>query len=201
MSLVVIKLGGSLAETGVAQSILSRLRDSLKSPFVIVPGGGVFADTVRDAQRMHQFSDSAAHHMALLSMHCMARMWVDLVPGYEMVEDETSMHACWARRIAPIWCPEHMVLADAAIPASWDVSSDSLAVWLADRMRATQLLIVKSCEIPIAWKDDAQRLVTAGVVDPAFARACGRVHCNWAVVHFDEVFEAIEGGLGVGQCR
>ena len=43
-----------------------------------------------------------------------------------------------------IWLPSKMVLADASIPKSWEVTSDSLSAWLANKLGAEQLILVKS---------------------------------------------------------
>ena len=45
---------------------------------VLVPGGGPFADAVREAQPKMGFDDAAAHHMALLAMEQYGRALVSL---------------------------------------------------------------------------------------------------------------------------
>ncbi len=64
----VVKLGGSLSESGRIASILKMIGRA-RVACVIVPGGGVFADTVRAAQAEHGFSQAVAHRMAILAMH------------------------------------------------------------------------------------------------------------------------------------
>ena len=64
----VVKLGGSLSESGRIASIL-KIVGRARLACVIVPGGGAFADAVRAAQAEHGFSQAAAHRMAVLAMH------------------------------------------------------------------------------------------------------------------------------------
>jgi 5-(aminomethyl)-3-furanmethanol phosphate kinase len=59
-----------------------------------------------------------------------------------------------------------MVLA-ADIPSSWDVTADSLAAWLAGRLRAPRLLLVKRAR-PDAACVAASILVADETVDPLF---------------------------------
>jgi dihydroneopterin aldolase len=66
-----------------------------------------------------------------------------------------------------VWLPARMAMMAADIPASWHVTSDSLAAWLAGRLRAARLLLLKQVELsrqPVAVTELAER----GIVDPAF---------------------------------
>jgi aspartokinase-like uncharacterized kinase len=133
---------------------------------VVVPGGGGFADAVRAAQAAHGFSDRAAHRMALLAMEQYAVMLADLAPKLltPCAEAETIAGALAEGRV-PVWLPSRMALADPTIAESWDVTSDSLAAWLARRLAAKRLVLVKSAAAPgVAAADWAAR----GFVDPAF---------------------------------
>ncbi len=79
MTPLVLKIGGSLAESGRLRAIL-RLVIRARRRVVIVPGGGPFADAVRSTQASLGFSDAAAHEMALLAMHQMAGVMIALEP-------------------------------------------------------------------------------------------------------------------------
>ena len=72
---LVIKVGGSLAETGRLPSAIA-LIESARVPVIVVPGGGPFADNVRALQPTLKFDDATAHRLAMLSMHQMAEMIV-----------------------------------------------------------------------------------------------------------------------------
>jgi aspartokinase-like uncharacterized kinase len=62
-----------------------------------------------------------------------------------------------------------MVLAAKDIPATWDVTSDSLAVWLAGKIGAERVLLIKSVN-PAGMRLHAQELAAQGVVDKLFPR-------------------------------
>src|SRR5262249_61777141 len=48
----------------------------------------------------------------------------------------------------PVWLPTRMALAADNVPCSWNVTSDSLAAWLARRPGARHVLLVKQARPP-----------------------------------------------------
>lgn len=163
----VVKLGGSLLGTPELPLWLDVLARHGDGRVVIVPGGGIYADAVRDAQRCAGFSDRAAHRMALLAMEQYAFTLEALQPALATAASELEIsERSWQHR-GIIWLPAKMVLADDSIPQSWDVTSDSLAAWLAKKLNATRLILVKH-EAVVAGMP-LNQMVAAGVLDPAFA--------------------------------
>ncbi|MDQ2078720.1 hypothetical protein RA307_00875 [Xanthobacteraceae bacterium Astr-EGSB] len=160
----IIKLGGSHA-------LSPTLRDWLEfiirgaGHVVLVPGGGPFADAVRAAQPRMTFDDRAAHRMALLAMeqygHALASLDDRLVPA---ADEDAIRHAMASRRV-PVWMPYRMASATPDIAESWDVTSDSLAAWLAVRLGAARLVLIK--QVAIDGPLDLAALGRSGVVDAA----------------------------------
>ena len=66
--MIVVKLGGSLFDYSKLSEWLKILSEEGAGKVVIVPGGGPFADQVRDAQKRWKFNDQQAHKMALHAM-------------------------------------------------------------------------------------------------------------------------------------
>ncbi|OYX75716.1 MAG: hypothetical protein B7Y95_00970 [Rhizobiales bacterium 32-66-11] len=173
MAIHVVKLGGSLERCGDIRSLACRLADT--PGVVIVPGGGRFADTVRAAQDPLALSDRACHAMAILAMEQMAHALADcapsLVPCRTLDEIET---ACGH---AALWFPAHLLLGAADIDESWDVTSDSLACWLATRLAAPRLTLVKApgALVRDPVRDDGPADWSArGLVDYAFPAFAAR---------------------------
>jgi dihydroneopterin aldolase len=168
--IIVVKLGGSHAGTAHLDTWLDALA-ACGGRAVIVPGGGAFADTVRAAQASIGFDDAAAHHMALLAMEQFGLALASKRPGLRIAASRDAIVAASALGKVPVWAPTAMVLAAKEIPASWDVTSDSLASWLAGRIGAARLLLVKhgAPSEPLS----AAELAARGIVDPAFPRFLG----------------------------
>jgi dihydroneopterin aldolase len=172
--LTVVKLGGSFAFSPVLADWLEMVARNV-GHLVLVPGGGPFADAVREAQPKMGFDDAAAHHMALLAMEQYGRALVSLNDALALAPSLAAIRRLLSARKIPVWAPTGMVLGRADIPSSWDVTSDSLAAWLARKLRARRLLLIKQIDPP-ADPIGADDLVRRGVVDRAFVaslRACG----------------------------
>ncbi|MBK3801242.1 aspartate/glutamate/uridylate kinase [Azospirillum brasilense] len=172
----VVKLGGSLWRAPELRRWLEILAAARRLRVVIVPGGGPFADAVRDAQPALGFSDRAAHRMALLAMEQYGTALADLEPRLTPARSLADLRG---RPSPTVWMP--LPLADNAdVAESWDVTSDSLAVWLAGALGASCAVLVKSAPLPDAVASVTQ-LVTEGIVDPALpdrmARYGGAVWC------------------------
>jgi aspartokinase-like uncharacterized kinase len=165
---VVVKLGGSLIASQHLQAWLTALAAS-RGAAVIVAGGGPFADAVRAAQEQHPFDDRAAHRMAILSMEQYALMLAALEPSLRPAASATAIRAAARAGAAPVWLPARMSFGAPDIPESWEVTSDSLAVWLARRLDLTRVLLVKSAALPVA-RVPAAELAAVGIVDPMLPR-------------------------------
>src|SRR3954451_12304903 len=162
-ALTVIKLGGSHAFAPHLRDWLHAIA-SCAGSIVLVPGGGPFADLVRDAQPQIGFDDSAAHRMALLAMEQYGCALASLNARFTLAESRTEIAQALVQDEVPVWLPSRMVLAAAEIPRSWDVTSDSLAAWLAGELAADHLVLVKHA----AARMEAEELAARGIVDPAF---------------------------------
>lgn len=177
----IVKLGGSLAAAGTLRSWLAAIeRSRSETGYVLVPGGGAFADTVRHMQHRHGFSGEAAHHMALLAMEQYALMLADTAPWLALGDSAEEIARAMARGQPVCWLPARMVVADPAIASDWSVTSDSLAAWLARRIGAERLILVKSARTPEPLPSP-RRLAALGLVDasfPAYADAfAGEIYC------------------------
>lgn len=159
----VIKLGGSLAQSEQLAACLEHITAIALTSTIIVPGGGEFANQVRAAQQHWRFDDIAAHHMAILAMQQMAIMFQALQPGWAL---SSSLSALKQTQKVSIWFPDPALLNRHSIPASWDITSDSLAAWLADRLAATELIVVKAAPCPSFTTIDS--FVEQGILDAAF---------------------------------
>jgi 5-(aminomethyl)-3-furanmethanol phosphate kinase len=177
----VIKIGGSLANGSAlaawCDAIQRGYRSGAEKRFVLVPGGGAFADTVRKTQHDMHFDDDAAHYMALLAMEQYGLALTAYLPKLVHSEAVYMMRRAWRAKLLPCWAPTRMVLAARAPEQSWKMTSDSLAAWLAGEIGADRVLLIKSIDAGSAGAELlAQDLIASGVVDPLFGRfaaGCG----------------------------
>jgi aspartokinase-like uncharacterized kinase len=179
----VIKLGGSLFRTPELRQWLELLvKASHNEVVVVVPGGGPFADEVRHAQRLHSFSDSSAHHMALLAMAQFGLLIADLAPKSQLF----YFHEHSVDSLTPglhVWLPDRQLLTRDDIPHSWDISSDSLALWLSQQLNADELVMIKRSTVV---SSRIQALIQHGVLDKGFTSLYSRQPVSTRLFHFQQ---------------
>jgi probable H4MPT-linked C1 transfer pathway protein len=158
----VIKVGGSLLRTpDVLQQVLSAIaRAARRQALVVVPGGGAFADTVRDLDRRLCLSDDAAHWMAILAMDQYAQLLAASLENSGLAASRLDVVALVTAGRVPVLAPYRWLRELDPLPHSWEVTSDSIAAWAAGELGARRLALVKAAG---AQGDD--------LVDAYFARA------------------------------
>ena len=152
---LVVKLGGSLHHQ--IPEIVPLLCKS-ERPLLVVPGGGLFADAVRQ----EQVEGDAAHWMAIAAMEQYA--WVIASHGMRTTDilavPETTA----------VFLPYISMRQRDPLPHSWDVTSDSISAWIAAEL-GIELLVLKSVD-GISLNGVMQERVTTSiqsdVVDPLF---------------------------------
>ncbi len=164
----VVKLGGSLAKSADLSTIVRQLADHGAGQMVIVPGGGMFADQVRFLQSELNFDDITAHRLALRAMEQFGTFLSVLDPRYHAANSIKMIHDWLERGEIPVWYPYDMVADNPVIRATWDITSDSLALWLANTLECHNLVMIKSTE-PDTDNYSAAYLSEHGYLDHAFA--------------------------------
>jgi aspartokinase-like uncharacterized kinase len=141
----VVKVGGGvLADVGAFDGVLAALADAAGSCRVlVVPGGGPFADAVRAVDRQLNLSDTTAHWMAIVAMDQYAAVIAERLVRASLVDDprEAGTAICGGR--VPVLRPSRWLRDADPLPHSWDVTSDSIAAWIAGQLGARQLILVK----------------------------------------------------------
>ena len=163
----VVKIGGSLARDPRLAHWLALLAQAGRGRVAVVPGGGPFADQARDAQARWALDDAVAHNMAVLGMVQYALQMQGICAALVPCESVVAIGDALQRGHTALWMPYELVRARADALTSFDVTSDSLAAWLARRLRARELVLVKSCTIPAGRT--LRECAAAGIVDARFA--------------------------------
>jgi len=164
---VVVKLGGSTACQTEMQGWIDALQRAAL-PLAIVPGGGPFADFVRAVQPSIGFSDRAAHSMAILAMEQFGHVILDRGGRFVPARCAADFDTAFAAGRIPVWLPSTLLLEAPEVPASWAVTSDSLASWLAARLDAHALLLSKQTA-DVSADDDVDTLAARGIVDASLS--------------------------------
>jgi aspartokinase-like uncharacterized kinase len=170
--LTVVKLGGGLGR-GAGDDALRALCTTIgelgeRHPLLLVPGGAHFADAVREADRRFGLPATTSHHMAVLGMEQFGWLLSELIPGAERCADL----ALPASGRTAVLLPAQLALD--TLPASWQVTSDSIAAWAAAQLGAGRLVLVKEVDGLFAdWPARAEPLARLTVAELAALRSGG----------------------------
>lgn len=140
----VIKVGGSLAETPRVLKALCKELSRLAEKFsvVVVPGGGKFADIVRDFDKKFAFPAALSHQLAILAMDQYGLVLSQVIPDARTCNDVDQAKRISEGQRVPIFLPSKLMFKDDALDASWDVTSDSIAAYVACKVKAPRVLFV-----------------------------------------------------------
>ncbi|MDR5775019.1 MULTISPECIES: aspartate kinase [unclassified Caballeronia] len=167
----VVKIGGSLSHDPALREWLTQLWEVGGGRVVIVPGGGDFADAVRQYQSEWHFDDLAAHNMCLLAMAQYAILMQGVAPELVLASNEERIRRALRDGRVAVWVPTDLMRSTPDSMTNWDTTSDSLAAWLSARLNAERLMIVKSCDVDA--NAPLETLANEGIVDkrfPAYVR-------------------------------
>jgi aspartokinase-like uncharacterized kinase len=183
--LTIVKLGGSLIGMPELRAWLAAIA-GMAGPRLVVPGGGPFADAVRRTQEKLGFDDLVAHRMAILAMQQYGLLLAALEPRLRLAESEADLWGLLEGEGAGVWLPWAMIGRDDAIPPSWEITSDSLALILATRLGARRLWLVKAGEVP-PGEHAAEELARIGLVDATFPGLLAAFQGEARIVHVKEL--------------
>lgn len=141
----VVKLGGGVLAHPVQFEAALRAIEAIAcgAGVLVVPGGGLFADAVREADRRFQPGDSAAHWMAVLAMDQHAHLIAARLPHGTVVTTAREAAAAIGAGSIPVLAPYQWLRDADPLPHSWEVTSDSIAAWVAGAIGARRLVLVK----------------------------------------------------------
>jgi hypothetical protein len=152
---LIVKVGGSLYNR--IPDIIPVLNAS-ERPLLLIPGGGPFADLVRHVQ----VDNDTAHWMAIAAMEQYG--WFIASFGIST----TDMIA--TPLTTKVFLPYRYLRLTDILPHTWDVTSDTIAAWMADTLHL-DLLLLKSVD-GIFINGILQKQVTgpvkSDVIDPFF---------------------------------
>src|SRR5439155_1691987 len=132
----VTRIGQGLERVRARQPALAR---------VVVTGLGEFlgAAAVREMFKRVKIGDDAAHWMAVLGMDQFAHALAARLPEAALVDGDGGIAAALQATRLPVLAPYRWLRAADPLPHSWEVTSDSIAAWLAGQLRARRIVLLK----------------------------------------------------------
>ncbi len=148
-----VKIGGGLLRDEGVEGLRHACEEAIavarRRPVLVVPGGGPFADAVRAVDAQVGLADDVAHALALRAMDHLGFLLARLLPAAELLTHLVAPRALGVL-VATAAFADHT-----EIPASWSVTSDSLAVLAAGAIGADETVLLKSVAGVMArWPSD-----------------------------------------------
>jgi 5-(aminomethyl)-3-furanmethanol phosphate kinase len=176
--LTVVKVGGGLVREAGDDALRTLCRAigeaGDRHSLLVVPGGAAFAEAVREHGGRFAVRPATAHRMAILAMEQFGWLLSDLIPGAVPCADLPAAGAATAPGRTPILLPAALLAAD-PLPASWAVTSDSIAAWVAGAADAGRVVLVKPVDgLYRDWPARGKPLARLSVGELAGLRAAGR---------------------------
>jgi 5-(aminomethyl)-3-furanmethanol phosphate kinase len=141
--LTVVKVGGGLGREAGAGALRAQCTElanlGARHPLLVVPGGAEFADAVRRHDHRFGLRPQTAHRMAILAMDQFGWALADLIPGAERCVELGPSRA----GVVSVLLPAALLAERDPLPASWAVTSDSIAAWVAGAAGASRLVLLK----------------------------------------------------------
>ncbi|NLE05777.1 MAG: hypothetical protein GX638_13395 [Crenarchaeota archaeon] len=140
----VIKIGGSLSEKpNVLRNLgyeLSKIAQ--KQKILIIPGGAKFADVIRELDNKFKLPASFTHRMAILAMDQYGLFLSQILPNSQLCDSIKEANKISKAGKLAIFLPSKMVLDCDPFEASWDVTSDSIAAYIAIKVHSKKVILI-----------------------------------------------------------
>ena len=155
MSPLIVKVGGSLYNQ--IPDLIPVIKASNR-PLLLIPGGGPFADLVRRVE----VDNDTAHWMAISAMEQFGLF----IASFGI----STTDAIITPLTTTVFLPYRYLRLTDTLPHTWDVTSDTIAAWVAHVLHL-DLLLLKSVDgifINGIFQDQVTRPVETEVIDPFF---------------------------------
>jgi len=160
----IFKIGGKIL--GNSKNLINTIaqftqlfEDNIIKKIILIPGGGLLANFVRTIYSEFQFSDELAHWMAIYSMDFngieLKRKFPHLKThdDYEKIEKES--------RVISIFLPYKYLRNENELPHAWDVTSDSITLYLAKKFKMSECFLIKDVDGILDDKNEVIKEISA----------------------------------------
>ena len=159
---IIVKIGGNIFEDQEnLDSTITQLRELIKlnivKNIIIIPGGGTIANFIRKTDATLNMGDDLAHWSAILAMHYngfgISRKFsdFDFISDFNVLQKLINDNE--SKQIL-IFGPYNYLSNEDVLPHSWEVTSDSITLFLAYKLKLDVCYLIKDVD-GIFLKDKA----------------------------------------------
>ena len=145
----IFKIGGKILEDfGNLSTTISQLERLYKEDkiqkIILIPGGGSIANFIRNVYNELKFTEELAHWMGILSMNYNGIALSEKLPEVEIVENFECLNEL--DKVFCIFLPYQYLKANDKLPHSWEVTSDSITLFLAKEIGLNPCFLIKNVD-------------------------------------------------------
>jgi len=146
---VIFKIGGKILENfedlNSTISQLTQLYDKGRiQKIILIPGGGTLANFIRKVYSELNFTEELAHWMGVISMNYNGIELSKKFPDLDIIEDINSLKKI--DKSLCIFLPYLFLKEINRLPHSWDVTSDSITLFLAKELELPHCFLIKDID-------------------------------------------------------
>ena len=136
----VVKIGGSWLKNPKLPSLVNFLQKFANHKIVLVVGGGVFAETVRDVYKSNKMTEVTGHVLAMKATEIFAYYLKSINPDILITYKITN----FIKESLNLWLPTEKLSFEKKFEKNWESTSDSIATWLYSNTNSKGVVFIKS---------------------------------------------------------
>ncbi|NHK30317.1 MAG: hypothetical protein FK730_03125 [Asgard group archaeon] len=146
-----IKVGGSISEKDSFEQlrILGQTLNEIylqHKDIIILGGGGIFAETIRQLQKEMHFSDETAHWMAIYGMEQYALILKEIIPQSHLIDVFQLEKQQKEMENLPILKISNFMKKTSNLEHTWNATSDAIACEVAFYLNLKKIIFVKDVD-------------------------------------------------------
>jgi len=160
---LIVKIGGKILENKEnLESTIAQFKhiceNNIVQKIIIIPGGGTYANFVRKIDEKISIGDELSHWMAIFAMNCNG---IELSQKYNDIKffDNLGELKKSNERIA-VFLPYDFINQRDELPHIWDVTSDSITVYIAHHLGLKDCFLIKDIDGIISNNNEILRELT-----------------------------------------
>ncbi len=146
---IICKLGGKILEDlenihSTISQITQLIVRNIMTRIILIPGGGSYANFVREMYDSLDLNEDLAHWMGIISMDHNGRDLKKKFPELTLIDDFNKLGE-FTKGIS-IFLPFKFLRKTDELPHKWDVTSDSITLYLAKMMKLEKCFLIKNVD-------------------------------------------------------
>ncbi len=136
----IVKIGGSWLKNPKLPSLINFLHKFANQKIVLVAGGGVFAETVRNLYKSNKMTEETGHVLAMKATEIFAYYLKSINPDISITYKITN----FIKERLNLWIPTEKLSFETKFERNWESTSDSIATWLYSNTKSKGIVFIKS---------------------------------------------------------